>query len=426
MKLLCAADLHLGRQPSRLPEDLRSLAPNLTPSATWHSLVDLAIEQQVDAVLLAGDVVENDEDFYGAYPDLLKETKRLDAQGIRVLAVSGNHDTLVLPRLAKVVPGFHLLGADGAWEQETLTGADGSTVQILGRSFPTATSAGNPLDDPLPARGPERRIGLLHCDRDSTSSPYAPVRSSQLDNADVDAWLLGHTHKPDITNGPRPSGYLGSLVGTDPGEPGAHGVWILEVASGGELSLTQLPIAPLRWEELEVDVTPLQHADDVDELITKRLDDLHHQLRLESERPFAVGCRLIFTGRTNLRNALQGKLDRDNPLNMPSLEMNGTSYFIHDWDIRALPARNLAEEAEGKDPAAILARKLLAVRGEGDTSERDALLRAGREQLTHVLFESTYKDLPEQELSDEDIIQVLQDAALIALDALEAQKDAEP
>lgn len=425
MRLLCAADLHLGRQPSRLPDDLASNASRLSPSATWHRLVELAIEQRVDAVLLAGDVVEHEDDFYEAFPDLLSGAKRLEAQHIRVLAVSGNHDTLVLPRLTRSVPGVHLLGANGEWERETLAGTDGTTVEVVGRSFPTGRAPGNPLDDDLPARGTSRRIGLLHCDRDNASSPYAPVRSSQLERADVDVWLLGHVHKPDITNGPRPSGYLGSLVGTDPGEPGAHGVWMLDVASDGRLSLTQLPIAPLRWEELTIDVTALRHPEDSDELVTRALNGLHRKFQLEPEQPIAVGCRLILTGRTTLRKELQSKFGRDDPRDMPTLQVDGTSYFIHDWHLRALPSRELADEATGTDPAAILARQLLALRDEGDANERAALLRAGREGLAHVLSDSTYKGLSEQTLTDEDVSQILQEAALIALDALQAQKDAE-
>ena len=67
-------------------------------------------------MLLAGDVVEQEDDFYEAYGDLRRGVDRLAAAGVPVLGVSGNHDVQVLPRLADAVPGFRLLGRGGAWE----------------------------------------------------------------------------------------------------------------------------------------------------------------------------------------------------------------------------------------------------------------------------------------------------------------------
>src|SRR5690606_9199764 len=98
MKLLCAADLHLGRQPSRLPDDLGGLAEHLTPAESWRRLVRLAIDEGVAAVLLAGDVVEDAYDFFEAYSDLRRGAEELADAGIALLTVAGNHDVEVLPR----------------------------------------------------------------------------------------------------------------------------------------------------------------------------------------------------------------------------------------------------------------------------------------------------------------------------------------
>src|SRR5690606_27261923 len=56
VKLLCAADLHMGRRPSRLPPTWSGGA--VGPATAWAALVERARAERVDAVLLAGDVVD--------------------------------------------------------------------------------------------------------------------------------------------------------------------------------------------------------------------------------------------------------------------------------------------------------------------------------------------------------------------------------
>ena len=309
MKLLCVGDIHLGRQPSRLPEgvldELR--ASELGPAAAWASAVDFALEEEVDAVLLAGDVVEQEDDFYEAYGDLRRGVGRLAAAGVPVLAVSGNHDVQVLPRLADAVPGFHLLGRGGKWEAEELSGRDGRQVRVLGWSFPERRVSTSPLaahELPELDRGSGPVVGLLHCDRDAAGSPYAPVRSAELESAPVDAWLLGHVHKPDPLAPPRPIGYLGSLTGLDPGEDGPRGPWLL-ASNGSGLQVEQLPLAPLRWEEVDVPLDGMETAEEVHGRAVAALDALHERVFEGRFRPRAVGCRLRFTGRTRHRKEVE-------------------------------------------------------------------------------------------------------------------------
>jgi len=61
-RLLAIGDVHLGTRPASLPPDLGDWGVDpreLTPEAALGTAVDRAIAEQVDAVLLAGDVVES-------------------------------------------------------------------------------------------------------------------------------------------------------------------------------------------------------------------------------------------------------------------------------------------------------------------------------------------------------------------------------
>jgi len=422
VRLLCAADIHLGRRPSRLPVPLAERARDLGPAGAWRRMVDEALDLAVDAVLLAGDVVDSDDDFFEAYADLREGVERLRQAQIPVFAVAGNHDVQVLPRLAEAVPeGFTLLGQGGRWEARTVPHDDGARVRILGWSFPES----HPTLDPLASLAHDRAsgvtIGLLHCDRDQTGSTYAPVRSADLAAAPVDAWLLGHVHKPDIAPGPRPMGYLGSLVGTDPGEPGAHGAWLLEVAPDGRIDISLLPLAPLRWETLELRLDDLADAGDVLPGIASALDTL--PARLDGARPEAIGCRLRLAGRTPHRRAIGELLSKDEPRGIHVVLEGGVRAFVHAWTLEAQPAYDLAALAGGSDPVGLLARKLLTIRGQGDPDERRTLLRSARERLVGVVGERYLKTAHLEAPDTEAVAHLLESAALEALDALLAQAE---
>src|SRR5690606_1898120 len=143
--------------------------------------------------------LEDEHDYFEAYGDLRSGVEELVAAGITVLAVSGNHDVEVLPRLARAVPRLVLLGEGGRWESHTLDDGE-TTANVVGWSFPTSSVPTSPLAAlaaTLADLPPMTTIGLLHCDRDQSVSNYAPVTSVELAAAGVDLWLLGHVHRPD-------------------------------------------------------------------------------------------------------------------------------------------------------------------------------------------------------------------------------------
>jgi len=425
MKLLCVGDIHLGRQPARLPAGLLDeiKASELGPAAAWRRAVDFALADEVDAVLLAGDVVEQEDDFYEAYGDLRRGVDRLAAAGVPVLAVSGNHDVQVLPRLADAVPGFRLLGRGGRWEVRDVAGRDGRRcVQVLGWSFPERRVSASPLvAHELPALESESGpiVGLLHCDRDAAGSSYAPVRSAELEQAPVDAWLLGHIHQPARLAPPRPLRYLGSLPGLDPAEPGPRGPPRLQCA-GPELALEHLPLAPLRWEEVEVALDALESAEEVHTLTVSALDALHERLCAERFRPRATGCRLRFTGRTAHPNEVRRSLAASDPLRILH-PRDDVVYFVHDWRFEASPTLDLDELARGADPPAFLARKILLLRRSAKDTERQALLAGARRRLVSQGARRPFNGFKPP--TEEEAAELLERAALGALAELLNQRE---
>src|SRR5699024_6038280 len=110
--------MHLGRPPAAIPDDLHARRQQLGPDIAWSRAVDAAVQHRVDAVLLGGDLVDQERDFFVAYGQLKAGVQKLAASGIRILAVAGNHDTEVLPRLADEIDALELLGRNGQWQTQ--------------------------------------------------------------------------------------------------------------------------------------------------------------------------------------------------------------------------------------------------------------------------------------------------------------------
>lgn len=396
LRLLAVGDLHLGRRARRLPPSFGAHAEDLTPEAAWRGCVKLALDSQVEAVLLAGDVVERIEDRFRAYTALEAGVAELTEAGVRVLGVTGNHDVEALPRLAARLPAFELLGAGGRWERASL--ADGA-LGLWGWSFPERTVRSNPLASfPGRAEGGSAEIGLIHADLDAGQSPYAPVPRADLSASGLDAWLVGHVHQPDDLTVERPMGYLGSVLGTDPGESGARGPWLVEVAGPGQVRCQPCPIAPLRFERIEVraeTVSPAesedsdQHGLETTEDLADRLDqhlreqvlpDLAESLGAELDAVRAMGVRVVLTGAVSDRMAWREACDAlastasgaARGLTDVECRREGTTLYVEKLELAVEQAVDLAELARDDTYPGLLARRLLAL--ESMDEEGEALL----------------------------------------------------
>ena len=421
--LLFVGDVHLGRRPTRLPDNLDEfgLTPaQLSPAAAWRETVRYAVERGIAALVLAGDVVENENARFEAFGPLRDGVQRLVDAGVAVLAVSGNHDVNALSRLAEAVPGFRLLGRGGHWQTVEVEGANGDiAARVSGWSFPTERVYESPLGRGAPARVDPATLhfGVLHADLDQHGSPYAPITSAELQGAGLDGWFLGHVHKPSALDAPRPLGYLGSIVGLDPSESGAHGPWLVELER--PLRVEQIPLAPLRWEEIEVPWDAVAAtADDLQALVTA-LEGFDRQLGAGRGETRAVGCRVRLTGERAAESATPSRelLERMRALRLP---LNGTLYFVERVRDATRAALDLEALARGTDPPALLARRVLALERRDESA--DAEIEGAVLQLRTVLGSTAWRALDPRPLTTDDVRNLLVEQGRRALETLLAQR----
>ena len=447
MKILAVGDIHLGRTPSRLPDELAGRARDLGPGEAWRRTVEFALREQVRAVLLAGDVVDRDDDFFEAYGALERGVRRLADDGIAVVGVAGNHDVEVLPKLARELPAFRLLGAEGRWESVDIRtsagcGGDGDEgdgdgdgagddfggLTIWGWSFPQRQVSDSPLATLPGERGKRLALGLLHCDRDATGGPYAPVASRELAAAGLDGWLLGHIHAPDALSADSPSGYLGSLSGLHRGETGVRGPWLMEVEGGRIESVEQVPLAPLRWARIDVDLEGIGEADDAKGRLIEALRAYDSNLAVElgiwpgTGGPNVVGVRLRLRGRSRFGTAAASAL-REEDLGQVFVGEGGVHYFVTDIDVETRPEIDLETLAARSDPPGLLAARLLLLdRPPGESPQRDALVAQARKRLRDEAIAARWQGLGlHVDPSGDDAAAWLRKAGWRALDKLLAQ-----
>ena len=436
--ILAIGDIHLGTACSGLPDEIAALGldpSELTPAAALELSVDFALAEKVDAVLFAGDVVESTNARFEAMPSLEVGVRRLVEAGIAVVAVAGNHDVEALPRLATMIEGFSLLGAAGQWQARAITKNGRQVAEIVGWSFgerfvresPVARLLKEPLEAPSAAIP---RIGLLHADLDAAGGHYAPVRRAELENTGFEAWLLGHIHKPSLDSlsaapASRPIGYLGSLIALDPSETGPHGPWLVTVAKDGKLRLEQVPLAPLRWEHIDVSIDGLELAEDVPDRI---LDEAANYVRLLGETdsaPRALGLRVRLTGASSQYAEIRRLMAGSDWRSLRRV-VDDTAVFVNKiFDAMELPL-DLVRIAAGDDPAALMAQRVLILQQNGNGSR--TLLEKARAQLRKVAQEDLWSPLQDHRhasdpLADNALREMLIRAGKAALNAMLSGSD---
>jgi len=419
IELLAIGDMHLGRRPAGLPASLALDGERLGPTEAWRRTVSLAIERRVDIVALAGDLVEREDDFFEAYRELRDGVGRLAENGIAVCGVAGNHDVMVLPRLADELDHFRLLGRDGRWEAWT-TGPDHDGLTLHGWSFPDRQVRVSPLADGGPGRRPGLNLGLLHCDRDAHDSPYAPVSSAQLRSAGLDGWLLGHIHRPDALTVDLPHGYLGSLSGLHPGETGPRGPWQLSIANGRLVHVEQHALAPLHWQRLDLDLSDLENPEAARSRLLERLGALEREVDAHRVPPDAVGLRIRLTGRTRLAGAVRDLLESEFDHNLSTTRERNV--FLERLESRTRPPEDLHALAERTDHAGLLARRLLLLERDPDDPDRRALIEKLRARLRDPVEQPRWRGLEALELDDRQVAEWIAETGSRLLERLLAQR----
>ncbi len=428
--ILCTGDIHLGRHPTRIPSERDG--PQFSPRAVWQTTVQAAIDATVDAVVVTGDVVDRENRYFEAYGAFEAGARTLSEAGIPLVVVAGNHDFDVLPRMARdlELDGLHLLGGGGSWERWTLTSEEDGRelVHFEGWSFHRERITTSPLSsyDLDPPSRDVPVLGLLHADLDTPGSDYAPVATSELVGGSVDAWLLGHIHKPGVLREDGPFIlYPGSPQPLSPGEPGQHGPWMLRVSPSGAVRAEQLALATVRYDQLTVDATGAGDLKAIPPLVSQAIEahvrDVMDTNSLELYLP-----RVRLTGRAEGHAAIQRSSEE--LVDQLGLKVGSVPVLVERLDVATQPEVDLADLARGQSPVAYLAQLLLDLDQGGPVAhDHEPLVQDAVEAMGAAHGASAYTLLRREGWSEspsrEAAVEIVQRQARLLLDTLLEQKE---
>lgn len=280
-KFLHAADVHLdsplrglSRYESAPAEAIRGACRR-----AFENLVDLAIEENVAFVLLAGDLYDGDWKDYSTGIYLSQQIGRLSKHDITVYAVAGNHDAA--NKMTKALNGPKNLKIFSSRRVETIRIEDLS-VAIHGRSFGTQHVDKNLAAGYGAAERGLFNIGLLHTSLDGREghAVYAPCDLNDLQSKGYQYWALGHVHNQEIVCRDPWVVFSGCIQGRHIRETGSKGCMIVQVEDGRVTDAANTALDVLRWIQCRVDVTDVADMQEVFE---------RTRIALENERASADG-----------------------------------------------------------------------------------------------------------------------------------------
>ncbi|MGB6059934.1 MAG: DNA repair exonuclease [Microthrixaceae bacterium] len=275
MKFIHAADLHidspmrgLSRYEGAPEEALRGASRR-----AFDNLVRAAIEEEVDLVVLAGDIFDGDWVDFNTGLYFTGRLGELTAEGIKVVALSGNHDAASkLTRELRLPDGAFKFGHDSA--QTIQPDVLGLEVAVHGQSYAKRDVTTNlAAGYPEPVTG-VFNIGVLHTALNGREGHgnYAPCSEDDLRTLGYDYWALGHVHTREIVSRDPWIVFPGNIQGRNIRETGAKGFTVVTVTDGQVTDVVHREADTARWFHRPVDATDAESIDDVADLVRCHLE----------------------------------------------------------------------------------------------------------------------------------------------------------
>ena len=277
IRFIHTADLHLGSPFSGmkgLKKDQWQWVKDSTYAA-FDRLIDYAIKEMPDFVLIAGDIYDGEDRSIRAQHRFQQGMERLADAGVPVVLGYGNHDHLSGQWVRFELPGnVHVFGPEVS--QKRLATPNGEVI-ISGFSYGERHVKRAMIHDFPPAEESGAfHIGMLHgsMDGETAHAVYAPFTKQQLLEKNYDYWALGHIHMREELNQNPSIVYPGNIQGRHKNEAGAKGFYDVSLSKSGT-SLQFVPVSAVQFDRLSIGCEGIMH---MNELIDACRNGVEHQL----------------------------------------------------------------------------------------------------------------------------------------------------
>lgn len=304
MRFIHAADIHLDSPLTGLSAYADAPAQTLRTATrdAFTALVDLAIAERVDFMIIAGDLYDGDWKDHNTGLYFVRQMGRLKRAGIPVYLLYGNHDAASEMTRSLLMP-------DNVFVFDTNKACtirlDKLKVALHGQSFKVAATTGNLVlnyPDPVPGMF---NIGVLHTalEGNAQHASYAPCSLAELYARGYQYWALGHVHEYRVWDGEALVVFPGNLQGRHVREPGPRGAVLVTCDDGQPPRLERIYVDVLRWQTVAVDASDCLRINDVVSRIGAALDAAVLDAQADN-KPLAV--RVVVTGASAAHGELFG------------------------------------------------------------------------------------------------------------------------
>ncbi|MCA0425139.1 MAG: DNA repair exonuclease, partial [Proteobacteria bacterium] len=298
------ADLHLDsplRSLALRDDALASLIGGATRDAL-RRIVDLCLEERVDALFIAGDLYDGDQTSMKTARFLVEQLGRLNGAGIRVFIIRGNHDAMSkITRELTLPASVKVFGSKA--EAITIERGPGQIpVAVHGLSFRDPMAPQSLLAQYRPPVQGAINIGLLHTSLGGSRGHdvYAPSSPAELSGTGFRYWALGHIHKRSVIEGACTIVMPGIPQGRDINEAGPKSASLVSIADDGTVRVEERFTALAEFARLSVDLAGVADQRGVLDAVERTLiqarnamkaDHLVTRIELTGETPLAYGLR---------------------------------------------------------------------------------------------------------------------------------------
>lgn len=398
-KILHAADIHLDSPLQKLDRYENAPADRIRKASrlALENMTQLAIDQSVDLVVIAGDLYDGDWTDQNTGLAFVSQASRLVQAGIPLLVIRGNHDAANLMTSALPLPK----NPDGSdiflsHEEAESRFFDDLGIVVHGMSFRSRAEKRNLAAKYADPASGMFNLGLLHTGLEGNSDHgnYAPCTALQLTDKGYDYWALGHIHVRQnlgIDDGP-PIVFSGNIQGRHIKEQGPKGCVIIEVDAKNQCTHKFYPLDVLRWQEQTLDIAEMSDRDEIYDAYQGWLSD-----QLDRSEGRLLISRVSLNGASPLHTSLhQSHASLINDLQAISVSYGAGQVWLEDVKLRtsmpetATTHRGLSQ-ADLEGPMKSLSQVLRSLRTSDNLSE-----------TLQSQLESLHKKLPKELLSDQD------------------------
>ncbi len=299
LRCLHLADLHLGWSAAWLGSRAAAYAGQRDKILERLTAWILAPEQQLDLILIVGDLFETHRPNNVLVESVMAELKAWVDAGITVVTVPGNHDEItyhdsVYQRYGERWPGILVTNPQPGPPQELTI--RGERLYLYSLAYTGGLTNAADYLQPYPrVAGQGIHVGAFHGSLDwQTNERGLPLSSQLLAEAGYDYVALGHFHSPQQKqSGQTTMAYAGAIASKGYNDIGC-GQLTLVTLQPGAVSVDRVPWQNVNHQVIQVDISQFADMEELAASIVSLADpELLLQVELQGAAHFLLDAEAL-------------------------------------------------------------------------------------------------------------------------------------